>query len=67
LASDSSGDLPAFVPASINGLHAGVVDLIETEPLEARPDLLGKALRFLPPPIRDHLPDQYWRALAFGE
>jgi hypothetical protein len=64
LAPDAVGDLPTFELDLIKELRAGVVDLLGDEPPVTRSDWLGRVFPFLPPPIRDHLPDQYWLALS---
>lgn len=64
LAAHGTSDEPQFAPALFQGLQAGVGDLLGGGPPLTRSDLLGQIFNVLPPPIRDHLPDQYWTALT---
>jgi hypothetical protein len=63
--SASPSDEPPFAAQLLDGLKAGLRQLLSgsLDP-EIRPDPVGRASRALPPPIGDHLPDRYWRALG---
>jgi hypothetical protein len=63
--SATPSDEPPFVAQLLDGLKAGLRQLLagSLDP-KIRPDLVGLASRALPPPIGDHLPDRYWRALS---
>ena len=63
--SATARDESPFGPQLLDGLRAGLSQLRSGswDP-KIRPDLLGLASRGLAPPIGDHLPDRYWRALS---
>ena len=63
--SATPSDEPPFVAQLLDGLKAGLRQLLSgsLDP-KIRPDLVGLASRALAPPIGDHLPDRYWRALS---
>jgi hypothetical protein len=57
-------DEPQFVDTPLDGLRAGLLDIVSGNvPVGPRPDPLGRAFSLLPPGIADHLPDRYWSAL----
>ncbi|HEY7297247.1 MAG TPA: hypothetical protein VH684_04855 [Xanthobacteraceae bacterium] len=57
-------DDPQFLDTQLDGLRAGLLDIVSGNlPAALRPDLLGRAFSLLPPGIGDHLPDRYWAAL----
>jgi triacylglycerol lipase len=63
--SATPSDQSPFVAKLLDGLKDGLSQLLSgsLDP-EIRPDLVGQASRALAPPIGDHLPDRYWRALS---
>ncbi len=62
--SATPSDEPQFDQQLLGGLKSGLFQFLSGSlPPQIRPDILGQTFRFLPPPIADHLPDRYWRAL----
>jgi triacylglycerol lipase len=63
--SATPSDASPFAAQLLDGLKAGLSQLLSgsLDP-KIRPDPVGLASRALPPPIGDHLPDRYWRALS---
>jgi triacylglycerol lipase len=63
--SATPSDEPPFAAQLLDGLKVGLRQLLSgsLDP-KIRPDPVGLASRALPPPIGDHLPDRYWRALS---
>jgi hypothetical protein len=58
-------DLPMFVAGTLDGVRAGLLQIVSgLAAPEIRDDVLGQASRLLLPAIGDHLPDRYWRALS---
>jgi hypothetical protein len=62
--SSSGQDRPSFSLAAVAGLEDGSSETVTDPPASSPNDLLGRMAQCLPPPIRDHLPEQYWKALA---
>lgn len=63
--SQPGGDDPAFADELKNVFTRGIGNILSGHFLAPEgPGTFGPLFRFLPPDIRDHLPDSYWKALT---